>query len=242
MSGGTSHSGYIQAESLLEQAKKSMAVKIIDIKVDDDTFLKFLTEKNAPFKTYTDLFDESIEDCPSLDNQSELLLKRLRTCSSGKKMWREYECLIKDIFSYLFVPPLDKPKVQCRTIDGLEIRDLIFPNHAEEGFWKEIKTEYKGSYIIVEVKNEEKPIPGDVLQLSNYLHEKHLGLFGILVSRKLNKPVEMKRHKFYSNDRKMIVLLDDTYIKKMILKKACNAKPEDIIKGLIDTYRMTSAY
>jgi hypothetical protein len=40
----------------------------------------------------------------------------------------------------------------------------------------------------------------------------------------------------------MIVLLDDTDIKKMILKKSCNEKPEDIIKRLIDTYRMSSAY
>lgn len=242
MSGGTSHSGYVQAEALLKDAQKHLEVKIIDVNVEEDKFLKFLTEKNAPFKTYDDLFDVSTEKCVNLDNQSEMLLRRLQTCSAGKKMWREYESLIKDTFSYLFVPPLDNPEVQRRTIDGLEIRDLIFPNHAEDGFWKEIKTEYKGSYVVIEVKNKEKPNQKDALQLSDYLNEKHLGLFGILVSRKLNKPLEEKRRDFYSNDRKMIVLLDDTDIEKMILKKSRNEKPEDIIKRLIDTYRMSSTY
>jgi hypothetical protein len=241
MSGGTGHSGLIQAETLLEQAKKILSLKIVDINVDESKFLKFLRGENVDFKTGDDLFDETLENT-YVDNRAKTLLKELQICSSGKKMWREYESLIKDVFSYLFVPPLDNPDVHCRTIDGLEIRDLIFSNHAEDGFWKEIKTEYKGSYVVIEVKNKEKPNQRDVLQLSDYLNEKHLGLFGILISRKLNKPLEEKRRELYSNDHKMIVLLDDTDIQNMILKKSANEKPEDIIKRLIDTYRMSFAY
>lgn len=48
----------------------------------------------------------------------------------------------------------------------------------------------------------------------------------------------LKRREYYSNNRKMIVLLDDSDIQKMILKKANNEKLEDILIERIDSYRI----
>jgi hypothetical protein len=49
MSGGTSYGGYKQVESLLEDTKKKIKEKILDIQVPEDEFLKFLREKNVSF-------------------------------------------------------------------------------------------------------------------------------------------------------------------------------------------------
>jgi hypothetical protein len=247
MSGGTSHGGYVEAEAMLNATKKSLKLTIIDIYVTEENFLNFLQEKNVPFKAYDDLFKETSkkhdpEKKIDVDNQAKTLLLRLKCCHSGKKMWRDYENLIKDIFQYLFSPPLDNPKVQNRTADGLEIRDLIFPNHVSDGFWNEIRNEYRGSYIVVEAKNKEKPNQKDVLQVADYLNEKQVGLLGILVSRKLSKSALEKRRKYYSNDHKMIVLLDDNDITEMILNKSDNKKAEDILAQRIDSYRIQYEY
>jgi len=42
MNGGTSYGGYKTVESILEEVKKKIKVKILDIEVPEDEFLKFL--------------------------------------------------------------------------------------------------------------------------------------------------------------------------------------------------------
>ncbi len=108
----------------------------------------------------------------SLPPEVKELLERLEKYSPGEELWRDYEDLINDILCYVFIPPLSPPRIQSRAEDGLEVRDLIFPNHAHSGFWLNVKSEYKGSYIVIEAKNKTDPAKKDVTQLSEYLHEK----------------------------------------------------------------------
>lgn len=61
MSGGTGYSGYKQAESLLEETKRKIHVKIIDIQVDEDIFLKFLGRRNVTF-TWTQEEPEHLKE------------------------------------------------------------------------------------------------------------------------------------------------------------------------------------
>ena len=103
----------------------------------------FLNSKKVPFRTYNEVMEDDLKDFLGVNAQADELLDRLRRCKAGKEMWREYQTLIIDIFTYLFSPPLTFPKVQNRTVDGLEIRDAIFPNHVFQGFWHEIRLEYK---------------------------------------------------------------------------------------------------
>jgi len=156
-----------------------------------------------------------------LPKEARIFLRRLEKCPSGKETWKEYEDLIEEIFAYLFVPPLDKPKSQSRAEDGLEIRDIVFPNRISEGFWEYVRSEYKGSYVVVEAKNKIESDKNDVLQLSDYLIEKQLGLFGILSSRRISQSAIDQRRKAYSIDpHRMIVLLDDKDVSEMIMKKS----------------------
>jgi hypothetical protein len=238
MSGGTGHGGYIQAEALLKEAEKSLKVTVIDVTVAEEKLFTFLRKKNVAFKTYNEVLTDDLSEFFKVNAQAEQLIEKLSKCSAGKQDWREYQNIMGEVFTYLFSPPLNSPKIQSRTLDGLEIRDLILPNHATQGFWNEVRTDYKGAYIVVEAKNTSKPDQKDVLQIADYLNANHAGLFGIMVSRKLSKSALEKRRKFYSeSEHKMIVLLDDNDIVRMIQMKSNKEKPEEVIREKIDSYR-----
>jgi hypothetical protein len=174
----------------------------------------------------------------ALPTETRTFLSKLSDCKSGKASWNTFQDLVGEIFCYLFVPPLGKPEPQSRAEDGLEIRDFVFPNRADSGFWALIRSEYKGMYAVVEAKNKDDLEKNDVLQLEDYLQAKQLGLFGIIVSRKLSEPASDQRRKAYSSSSKMIVLLDDNDVCQMLLKKGRGEKPEEVLFDRIDSYRI----
>ena len=191
------------------------------------------------FKTYDDLFLDQEKQLSGNNALAREFLQRLKKCVPGRTHWREYQNLITDIFTYLFVPPLRNPKPQSRTNDRLEIRDVVYPNHTTEGFWHDIKNEYSGSYVVVEAKNKQATEAKDVVQIADYLTEKQAGSFGLLISRRVTESALKKRRKYYSNSpHKMSVLLDDEDIKKMLKRKSAGENPEDVIIERIDTYRI----
>lgn len=182
-------------------------------------------------------YDVPIEEI--LPGKATSLMEKLKKCPSGKSHWRDYEGLVEEIFTYLFVPPLGKPKTQSRSVNGLEIRDLIFPNRVKSGYWQSVRFDYKGSYVVVDAKNTKRPDKNDVIQLEDYLQERQTGLFGILCCRKATKSAKQQRRKAYSTDPpKMIVLFDDKDVNDMILKKARGENPEDVLNDRIDLYRL----
>jgi hypothetical protein len=246
MTGGTSHSGYIQTEALLKQAARKLNLRIVDIFVNEEMFLRFLREKNVPFRTYDDLFEDSMRKIQNrkagISSQAQTLLRKLQQCESGQPTWKEYENIVNDAFSYLFSPPLGKSQAQSRTDDGFQIRDFIFPNHALQGFWSEARNDHKAFCVVVEAKNKETPSKQDVMQLASYLNERQAGLFGILVARKQTDQTIKERRISYSVDHKMIVLLDDRDLQEMILKKTSHKKPEELLMERVDSYRIQYGY
>lgn len=203
------------------------------VRVYDHTkFIDLLGQSPEIAKEYDIEVEETLPEMPAV------LLERLEQCPPGKERWEEYQDLVEEIFRHLFVPPLSKPEPQSRSDDGLDIMDVVFPNHVGSGFWAEVKAEYEGSYIVVEAKNKESCDKNDVIQLGNYLNKRHLGLFGILSSRGISRPAEEERRAAYSNLNRMIILINDEDIREMILKKARKEDPEDVLRDRIDLYRM----
>jgi hypothetical protein len=76
--------------------------------------------------------------------------------SVGVAHFQMLEHMVRVIFNFLFWGELGEGHPQSRTEpenEGLEIRDLIFSNISNPGFWKDLKDKYEASEIVVDAKN-----------------------------------------------------------------------------------------
>jgi hypothetical protein len=95
-----------------------------------------------------------------------------RTVPVGIEHFREYEHIVRVIFNFLFVEKLGEGRWQSRTEpedEGVEIRDLLFGNKSDSGFWKDLKDKYFASEIVVDAKNKSVLTRDDLRQLYCYL-------------------------------------------------------------------------
>ena len=87
------------------------------------------------------------------------------------------------IWNFLFLGELGEGQVQSRTEpenEGVEIRDIVFANRANLGFWRDLKHKYHASEIIVDAKNTDNLARDDLRQLYCYL-KPALGFWGFIV-------------------------------------------------------------
>lgn len=103
----------------------------------------------------------------------ETLRQRLDTCPAGSSGWKQFEDLVVEILTFLFVPPLSLPRMQPATYSGTERRDAVFPNRnfQERNTWGQLLVELEARLILVELKNYDKSDIGkdEVNQTRNYL-------------------------------------------------------------------------
>lgn len=104
---------------------------------------------------------------------------------AGNAHFKRFEHHVRVILNYLFSGPLGEGEAQSRTVpedEGIEIRDIIFSNKADTGFWKDLKDKYSASQIIVDAKNTDSLSRDDLRQLYCYL-KPALGYWGFIVCR-----------------------------------------------------------
>ena len=172
---------------------------------------------------------------------SDELLKRLFECKKGRDDWSIYQTLIRDIFEFLFTPPLDPPIWESSDLNKVNRRDLIFPNYSSDGFWKFLRENYKADYIIVDPKNYRNKIKKpQVLQIANYLKPHGAGMFAIITSRVGGDAgcITTLREQWAAY-RKLIIILTDDDIEAMLVASASHSKPEDVIGQVIQEFRLS---
>ena len=170
------------------------------------------------------------------------IMKELDNCPEGKTGWRDYEDICIKILTHLFVPTLEKAKIQSRRESGIDIRDAIFPNRSDDKNWKYVRDCYDAKYIVFEFKNySEKGNEIDkqvVLQIADYLKQT-IGRLGIICSKKTpNKSGLEKRRDVYNENKKLILFLSNENLKEMLLKKYKKMDPSDVIMDLIDDFSL----
>lgn len=164
------------------------------------------------------------------------LIRKLTSCKKGVAHWKEYQLICKEIFTYLFVPPLDEPLEESKTKSGLQRRDLIFPiPYNAEGFWSMVRLKYGATAIIVDCKNYNKPIgKNEVLKVSQYLSKKKLGNFAIILTRESPSQSALKEiTRLWNDEEKMIVCLNDEEIITMLKMKENEDEPEKLLERKI---------
>jgi hypothetical protein len=169
--------------------------------------------------------------------KAEMLSQELRNCTRGRDYFSEYEKVCLAIFKTLFVPPLGEPVTQSSTVSHLRRRDHVFPNRAREGFWHDVvKQTYKGTYVLIECKNLTTKVNVKAIDdAAKYLNKKGVGLFGLVLSRESANPNARRLQiSHWSNEEKLIVVLDDNDMLALVERYRNQQDPSVIIQNRID--------
>ena len=170
------------------------------------------------------------------------LLTRLDECPPGRTGWRQYEDICIDILKFLFVPPLQEPKIQARSLSGIDIRDAIFPNRNldQHLIWGQLQHELGARLIIFEFKNYNSENIGsdEVDQIRNYL-TRPMGKLGIIISSKSpHENARKRRNQVYSNEGKVILLLTSDHLREMVHMVEREVDPALLIMEQVELFYM----
>ena len=159
----------------------------------------------------------------------------------GSEHFREFEHIVRVVFNFLFIGELGEGKAQSRTEpedEGVEIRDLIFANNAHSGFWKDLKTKYSASEIVVDAKNKDELTRDDLRQLCCYL-KPALGLWGFIVCRSEQPPkISAFNRSLFRNleQRRGLLILSDDDLRRMVRMKVQGQNPADYLQDRMSEF------
>ena len=172
--------------------------------------------------------------------ESDSLIARLKACTPGTD-WVGYQKVIADVFEFLFTPPLMRPIWESSDAPRANRRDIILPNYAADGFWKFLRETYHAHYIVVDAKNHKGRITKpQALQIANYLKPHGTGMFGIIATRSgASSTCHHNIAEQWTLYGKLIVLLSDDDIERMLLAAGSAGKPEDVIGQIIQRFRLS---
>ena len=149
----------------------------------------------------------------------ESLLLRLGKISAGRSDATAYQGLVLDILTFVFCPDLIDGRLEERTIDGTERRDIIFTNDSDSTFLNYVRTSHESLFVMFEVKNTDELTMAALNQAATYLGDR-IGRLGYIVTRKppgdnlLRKQISIYND---SNPRKVLLILSDLDLEELVL-------------------------
>ncbi|MFC1556722.1 hypothetical protein ACFL5L_01910 [candidate division KSB1 bacterium] len=168
------------------------------------------------------------------------LIERLKSCPPGRDNWKDYEDICIEILTFLFVPPLQTPRIQPRTYSGIDRRDAVFPNREDisDTTWAKIRRELDARLILFEFKNYDSMEIGkeEVQQTLNYMTNP-MGKLAILCSnKKPNDSAHKKRNTIFSSNGNVILFLIPEKLEEMLYIKERGEEPADLIMDEIELF------
>lgn len=169
----------------------------------------------------------------------EFFKEKLRKVPQGTAHASTYQCLVLEILDFLFDPELIEGKMEVKTYEGTERRDLIFTNNSNQPFWTYVRNEHSAFLLMFETKNTRKLSSAHLNQTNTYLGDR-LGRLGFIVTR--NPAASAQQRKAYSiyNDspaRKIILMLSDNDLRDMLDMKCRGHEPTEFIRNLYRNFR-----
>lgn len=150
----------------------------------------------------------------------------------------DFQKLWFDASEFLFSPPLGLPQYEVPDDAKRNRRDIIIENFAESGFWAVVRSEYLARYVVIDAKNYAEPIgKRSVLDVSHYLKKHGCGLFALLATRTGAAPSAthaIREH--WIAEQKMILVLDDADLKRMLALREGGADPSVVIRERLRTF------
>jgi hypothetical protein len=150
--------------------------------------------------------------------EGEKLIAELSALKKGKKGAAAYELLCERIISYLFKDALAEPKKQKRTIDGLNIMDIVYRVIPGHRFWDTLTRDFRARVILFECKNYSASVgPMQVYTSERYINPLALRPICFMLTRKA--PSQHARQAAFGAMResgKMMIFLDDSSVEAML--------------------------
>ena len=224
-------------QSVVNDSSKNTGIKrILFCLYKPDAFTSFFRE--AVKQTVKDEIKLRSKLASNIENN---LLRNLKNCKYGKNGWKEYEDISINLFKYLFVPPLSEPRIQARNENGLHIRDAIFSNFSENGFWHIIDSRYKANCIVLECKNYESRIGQEALnQMGKYLKGDALGKMGFIATRiEPSEEAFKARYELFRDLKAIVLFINDFDFQQMVELKKIDTNPEEYIKRKLEDFLIT---
>jgi hypothetical protein len=157
----------------------------------------------------------------------ESLLTRLATSPPGQSNATAYHELVLDILTFVFCPDLIDGRLEERTIDGTERRDIIFTNDSDATFLDYVRTSHDSLFIMFEVKNTDDLTMAALNQAATYLGDR-IGRMGYIVTRSLPS-VNLLRKQISifndSNPRKVLLILADQDLQELVKLRMQDVSP-----------------
>jgi Restriction endonuclease len=169
--------------------------------------------------------------------RQQLLIEELAKCKPGQQDCHKYEDICIAILTEVFVPPLKQPRVQPRTLNGLERRDALFPLRGAKHGWEEVRQEFDANFLLCEFKNYTQQFGKDeVNQTRNYLRQT-IGRIGIIFSRMgASESAKQMRNSIYTQEQKVILFLEDKHLIELLKWKETGQDPLELIQEAIDEF------
>lgn len=179
-------------------------------------------------------------DAPSpvlLQEEPWITLKnRLVALPTGQATATAFELLGEEICKFLFDEELVGWKRQTQTDDGLNRFDLVCRIASSKQLWHFLSSRMNSQYILFEFKNYSTQIgQPEILTTEKYLLEYALRRVAFVVTRRgWNASAEKACRGALREHGKLILMLSDVDIERMLLQKGTGTDPTDFLMDRLD--------
>ncbi len=141
---------------------------------------------------------------------------------------------ISIVLDAVFKPHLSNPRLQSRTRDGVQRRDIVFSNTSDSGFWHRMRQQFDADQIVFEVKNVTDVDEDYFRQIASYLTPS-IGRLGFLVTRNpIPKGSMAHIVAVFHHEKKLIMCLCDEDLAGMIILKESGRDPTTTLQRYYD--------
>jgi hypothetical protein len=155
------------------------------------------------------------------------LLARLRNIPVGQAHAGDYQRAVLDILTFVFCPDLIDGRLEERTIDGTERRDILFTNDSDDSFFDYVRQAHDALIIMFEVKNVGELTMAALNQCGTYLGDR-IGRLGFIVTRDPPEENILRKQITIFNDsqpRKVLLVLSDCDLAQLVKVRVDNGAP-----------------
>ncbi|NIQ81859.1 MAG: hypothetical protein GTN93_28035 [Anaerolineae bacterium] len=178
---------------------------------------------------------------PPQESRGAQLCDELDRVKRGKEAWAAYEGLCTRILEYLFPNDLHGWHKQKRTDDGLNRFDFVCRVRPTTDFWNFLIEHLDSRYVLFEFKNYTGKIKqGQILTTEKYLLERGLRKVALVFTRGGAEKDAMKMTQGAMREHgKLMLVLDDAQICKMLNMKDRGEDPSDLLFDLTDDFLLS---